>query len=148
MKTKILIIIILIAATVFATTTVQASLRQDFYLEKVCPSADNPNACDIVVADPPFEHMVEGQVIYFDRVYWDNPAGHTFEIAKVEVTTGNHDGMVIGQVRWLKDHGLFTFNQGSDSLDNLYATGRIDFLGLEPDGRYRFSLTGTYHIDP
>ena len=147
MKTKISIIIIIIAATLLATTTVQASPRQDFYLEKVCPSADNPNACDIVSANP-FAQLMEGQVIYFDRVYWDNPAGHSFEIARVEVTTGNNDGMVIGQVRWLKDHGLFTFNQGSGSLDNLYATGRIDFLGVEPDGRYRFSLTGTYHIDP
>ena len=147
MKTRISIIILVIAVTLMAATTVQASPRQDFYLEKVCPSLTNPNACDIVSADP-IAQLVGGQVIYFDRVYWDNPAGHSFEIARVEVITGNNDGMVIGQVRWIKDHGLFTFNQGSGLLDNLYATGRIDFLGVEPDGRWRFSMTGTYHIDP
>ena len=56
--------------------------------------------------------------------------------------------MAIGQVRWLKDHGLFNFTQGSGLLDNLHATGRIDFMGVDLDGRYRFSLSGTYHIDP
>lgn len=147
MKTRISIIILIITVTLMAATTVQASPRQDFYLEKVCPSLTNSNACDIVSADP-IAQLAGGQVIYFDRVYWDNPAGHSFEIARVEVTTGNNDGMVIGQVRWIKDHGLFTFNQGSGSLDNFYATGRIDFLGVEPDGRWRFSLSGTYHIDP
>lgn len=147
MKTRISIIILVIAVTLMAATTVQASPRQDFYLEKVCPSLTNQNACDIVSADP-IAQLVGGQVIYFDRVYWDNPAGYSFEIARVEVITGNNDGMVIGQVRWIKDHGLFTFNQGSGLLENLYATGRIDFLGVEPDGRWRFSLTGTYHIDP
>lgn len=148
MKTRISIIILIIAATLLATTTVQASPRQDFYFEKVCPSPDNPNACDIVDADSPFEQLMGGQVEYFDRVYWDNPAGFTFEIARVEVTTDESDGMVIGQIRWLKDHGLFTFTRGSGSLDNLYAAGRIDFLGVDPDGRWRFSLSGTYHIDP
>jgi hypothetical protein len=148
MKTRISIMILFIAVTLLATTTVLASPRQDFYFEKVCPSLDNPNACDIDYAGSPFDQLVGGQVVYFDRVYWDNPASFTFEIARVEVTPGDSNGMVIGQVRWLKDHGLFTFTQGSGSLDNLYATGRIDFLGVDPDGRWRFSLSGTYHIDP
>lgn len=148
MKTKIPIIILIVLAAFLVATTVQASPREDFYLEKVCPSLDNPNACDIVYVDSPFEQLLGGQVVYCDRVYWENPAGFTFEIAKVEVTTVDHDGMTIGQVRWLKDHGLFNFTQGSGLLDNFHATGRIDFMGVDPDGRYRFSLSGTYHIDP
>lgn len=148
MKIRISIIFLIIAVLLLGTTSVHASPGQDFYLEKVCPSLSNPNACDIVYANPPFEGLVGGLVIYDDLVYWDNPAGYTFEIAKVEVTTGNHDGMVAGQIRWIKDHGLFTFRQGSGSLDNLYATGRVDFIDVDPDGRWFFSLTGTYHIEP
>ena len=148
MKTRISIIFLIVAVLLLATTSVYASPGQDFYLEKVCPSLKNPNACDIVVADPPFEGLVGGLVVYDDLVYWANPAGYEFEIARVEVTTDAKDGMVTGQIRWIKDHGLFTFRQGSGSLDNLYATGRVDFLGVDPDGHYRFSLTGTYHIEP
>jgi len=148
MKTRISIIILIIAVVLLGTTSVYASPRQDFYLEKVCPSLSNPNACDIVAADPPFAGLVGGQVIYDDLVFWDNPAGFTFEIARVEVTTGDNAGMVTGQIRWIKDHGLFTFRQGSGSLDNLYATGRVDFIGFADDGRWLFSLTGRYHIEP
>jgi hypothetical protein len=139
----------LVVLVAFLTAmTVQASSREDFYLEKVCPSLDNPNACDIVYADSPFEQLLGGQIVYYDRVYWENPAGYTFEIARVELRTDENHGMAIGQVRWLKDHGLFNFTQGSGLLDNLHATGRIDFMGVDLDGRYRFSLSGTYHIDP
>jgi len=148
MKTRISIITLIIAAVLLGTTSVNASPGEDFHLVKVCPSETNLNACDIVAADPPFEGLVGGQVIYDDFVYWDNPAGYTFEIARVEVTTGDNAGMVTGQIRWIKDHGLFTFRQGSGSLDNLYATGRVDFIGFAQDGRWLFSLTGRYHIEP
>ncbi len=147
MKTRVSIILLIIAVLLLGTTSAQASPGQDFYLEKVCPSDTNPNACDIVAANPPFAGLVGGLVIYDDLVYWANPAGHEFEIARVEITTGADDGMVTGQIRWIKDHGLFTLRQGSGSLDNLYATGRVNWIG-EEGGHYRFSLTGTYHIEP
>lgn len=129
------------------TTLAQASSPEYFSLEKVCPSLDNPNACDIQSADP-ISQLAGGQIIYFDRVYWENPAGHLFEIARVEVTTGDGSGQATGQIRWIKDHGLFTIGQGSGSLAGLHATGRVEFVDIANDGRWLFSLTGTYHIDP
>lgn len=148
MKKALTISLIGLLLTVLATTMAQASPRQDFYLEKVCPSLDNPNACDIQAADAPFGHLAGGQIIYFDRVYWENPAGHTFEIARVELTTGDGCGVAIGQVRWIRDHGLFTFRQGSGCLDGFHANGRVEFVKIDTDGRWVFSMTGTYHIDP
>jgi hypothetical protein len=148
MKKVLSISLVGLLLALLASTIAQASPPENFYLTKICPSLDNPNACDIQYADSPFEHLVGGQIIYFDRVYWENPAGHEFEIARVEVTTGDDTGQAIGQIRWIKDYGLFTFGQGSGSLAGLHANGRVEFVEITDDGRYVFSLTGTYHIDP
>ena len=146
MKRVLTVSLVGLFLALLVTTLAQASPPEYFYLMKVCPSLDNPNACDIQSADP-FSQLVGGQIIYVDRVYWENPAAHLFEIARIEVTTGDASGQAIGQVRWIKDHGLFTIGQGSGSLAGLHANGRIEFLGLADD-RYAFSLTGTYHVDP
>lgn len=138
--------IVVLMIAMLAVPTAQASPREDFYLEKLCPNADNPNACDIVSADP-FSQLVGGQIIYTDRVLWENPAHHMFEIARIELTTGDGSGGASGQIRWLGDHGLFTIMQGTGSLAGLKANGRVDYAG-EVDGRWLYKLTGTYHMDP
>ena len=147
MKKLFVLGIIVLMIAMLAVSTVSASPRQDFYLEKICPSADNPNACDIVTADP-LTQLVGGQVIYTDRVYWENPAGHLFEIAKVVITTGDGSGSAMGQVRWLGDYGLITIMQGTGSLAGLQANAKVEFKEVAADGRYLFSLTGTYHVNP
>jgi len=147
MKKMFVLGIVVLMIAMLAVPTASASPRQDFYLEKLCPSADNPNACDIVTADP-FMQLVGGQIIYTDRVLWENPAGHMFEIAKVVITTGDNSGSAMGQVRWLGDYGLITIMQGTGSLAGLQANAKVEFKEIAPDGRYLFSLTGTYHVDP
>jgi len=129
------------------TFSVQAAPPSDFYFEKVCPSLSNPNACDIQNAFP-FTQLNGGQINYFDRVLWENPAGFVFEIAKIEVTTGDNTDMTTGQVRWIRDHGLYTLRPGTGSLVGLHASGRVEFVGMTEDGRYLYELTGTYHVDP
>ena len=148
MKTRITLTVLVIAAALLAVTAVQASPRQDFYMEKICPNADNPNACDIQDAAPPFAQLIGGQIIYTDRVYWENPAGHLFEIARVEITTGDDSGSALGQIRWIGDYGLFTIMQGTGSLAGLHANGKVEFKDVASDGRWVFTLIGTYHIDP
>lgn len=148
MKTRITLTALVIAAALLTAAAVQASPRQDFYLEKICPSGDNPNACDIQNAAPPFTQLNGGQIIYTDRVYWENPAGHLFEIARVEITTGDGSGSALGQIRWLGDYGLFTVMQGTGSLAGLHANGKVEFKEIAGDGRWVFTWIGTYHIDP
>jgi hypothetical protein len=148
MKTRILIIALVIVAALLAVTAVQASPRQDFYLEKICPRWDNPNACDIQNAAPPFTQLNGGQIIYTDRVYWENPAGHLFEIARVKITTGDGSGSALGQIRWVGDYGLFTIMQGTGSLAGLHANGTVEFKEVAGDGRWVFTWIGTYHVDP
>lgn len=130
-----------------STASVQASPRQAFYFEKVCPNLDNPLACDISGAIP-FAQLNGGQIIYNDRVYWENPAGFTFEIARIQLTTGNNSGTATGQVRWIKDHGLLTISQGAGSLAGLHVNARVEFKDVDLDGRWRFTVSGTYHVDP
>lgn len=136
---------------VLATTaSVQASPRDTFYLEKVCPSNIRPdlNACDIVTATP-FGQLVGGMIIYNDRVWMpENPGGFTFEIARIQLTTGNNSGTATGQVRWIKDHGLLTISQGTGSLAGLHVNARVEFKEVDLDGRWRFTVSGTYHVDP
>lgn len=117
-----------------------------FRLVKLCPTADDPAACDIVAAEP-FEQLVGGRISYEDRVYWENPAGFTFEIARVTLTTGDDSGIVMGQVRWLKDSGKFTLRQGTGSLAGLHARGTVDYTGDVGD-QAEFTLVGTYHVQP
>lgn len=130
-----------------STASAQASPRQAFYFEKVCPSLDNPLACDIS-GSVPFAQLNGGQIIYNDRVYWENPAGNLFEIARIQLTTGNDSGTAVGQVRWLKDYGLFTISQGTGSLAGLHVNARVEFKDYDADGRWRFTVSGTYHLDP
>ena len=148
MRTRITITVLVIAAALLATAPVQASPRQDLYLEKICPRPDNPNACDIQNAAAPFTQLNGGQIVYTDRVYWENPAGHLFEIARVVITTGDGSGSAMGQVRWVGDHGLFTVMQGTGSLAGLHANGKVEFKDVAGDGRWVFTWVGTYHIDP
>lgn len=136
---------------VLATTaSVQASPRQAFDLEKVCPSNIRPdlNACDIVTATP-FGQLVGGMIIYNDRVWMpENPGGFTFEIARIQLTTGNNSGTATGQVRWIKDHGLLTISQGTGSLAGLHVNAVVQYVDETMDGRWLYSVSGTYHIDP
>ena len=118
----------------------------DFRLVKLCPTADDPAACDIVVSEP-FEELVGGRISYQDRVLWVNPAGFTFEIARVTLTTGDDSGMVMGQFRWLKDSGKFTLRQGSGSLAGLHARGTVEYTG-DVGTQAEFTLVGTYHVQP
>ncbi len=147
MKKFFVITFVVLMVALLAVPTAQASPKQDFYLEASCPPS-NQNACDIVSASAPFTHLVGGQILYLNRVYKVNPADHITRIARVDVITGNDDGMAIGQVRWLTDHGRFTFGQGTGSLAGLHATGKIAITGFDPDGTVTFSLTGNYHVDP
>jgi len=141
------IMLALLFVLALVTFSVQAAPPNDFYLEKVCPSLSNPYACDIQNASP-FTQLDGGQINYFDRVLWTNPAGFVFEIAKIEITTGDDSGVTTGQVRWIRDHGLYTLRSGSGNLAGLHATGRVEFVGMTEDGRYLYALTGTYHVDP
>ena len=147
MKKFVVIGFVVLMVALLAVSTAQASPKQDFYLEASCPPS-NQNACNIVSASDPFAHLVGGQILYLNRVYKANPAGHLTRIARVEVITGNEDGMAIGQVRFLTDRGRFTFGQGTGSLAGLHATGKIAITGFYPDGTVTFSLTGSYHVDP
>lgn len=117
-----------------------------FQIVKLCPTADDPAACDIIASEP-FGQLVGGRISYEDRVLWENPAGFTFEIARVTLTTGNNTGKVMGQVRWLKDSGKFTLRQGSGSLAGLHAVGTVEYTGEDGD-RYLYTLTGRYHLAP
>ena len=149
MKTRITLIVLVIAAALLAVTAVQASPRQDFYLEKICPSLTNPTvACDIQNSAPPFTQLNGGQIIYTDRVNWENPAGHLFEIARVVITTGDGSGSALGQIRWIGDSGLFTIMQGTGSLAGLQANGKVEFKEVAGDERWVFTWIGTYHVDP
>jgi hypothetical protein len=147
MKRLIVVGIAVLMIAMLAIPTASASPRQGFYLEKLCPRVDNPNACDIVTSDP-FTQLVGGQIVYTDHVLWENPAGHFFEIARVLITTGDGSGSAEGQVRWLGDYGLITIMQGTGSLAGLQANARVEFKDVAADGRLLFSLTGTYHMDP
>lgn len=118
-----------------------------FQLVKLCPTADDPAACDIVDASEPFRQLIGGRISYEDRVYWENPAGFTFEIARVTLTTGDDSGMVMGQIRWLQDSGKFTLRQGAGSLTGLHASGTVEYTG-DRDGRAEFTVAGTYHLQP
>ena len=141
-------ILVLMIASMAIPTAVQASPRNDFFAEKICPSADNPNACDIQNAAPPFTQLNGGQIIYTDRVYWENPAAHLFEIAKVEIKTGDGSGSAMGQVRWIGDYGLLTIMQGTGSLAGLHANAKIEFKDVAGDGRWVFTWIGTFHVNP
>ncbi|MBI5031385.1 MAG: hypothetical protein HZB51_12720 [Chloroflexi bacterium] len=139
-----------LVAILATTASVQASPRDTFYMEKVCLSVIAPdlNACDIVTADS-FGQLVGGLIIYNDRVWIPaNPAGFTFEIARIQVTTGDNSGTATGQVRWLKDHGLFTISQGTGSLAGLHVNAVVQYVGETADGRWLYSVSGTYHVDP
>jgi len=148
MKKLFVIGIVVLMIAMLAVPTAQASPRQDFYAEKICPSADNPNACDIQNASPPFVQLNGGKIVYTDRVYWENPAGHLFEIAKVEITAGDGSGSATGQVRWIGDYGLLTIMQGRGSLAGMHANAKIEFKNIASDGRWEFTWVGTYHMDP
>jgi hypothetical protein len=148
MKKPFVIGIVVLMIAMLAVPTAQAAPRQDFYAEKICPSVDNPNACDIQSATPPFAQLNGGQIVYTDRVYWENPAGHLFEIAKVEITTGDGSGSAAGQVRWIGNYGLLTIMQGTGSLAGLHANAKIEFKDVAGDGRWVYTWVGTYHVDP
>lgn len=122
---------------------VAASPRQEFSLTKVC--SVSATTCDITFASAPFEQLEGGRITYFDRVFGENAAGWFFEIARVQVTTGDGSGSAWGQIRWIRDHALFTFGEGSGSLAGLHADGRIDLVDAD-NGVY--GLTGTYHLHP
>lgn len=148
MKKLLFVMMIVLMASMLAVSTAQASPREDFYMEKICPSPDNPNACDIQNAAAPFTRLNGGQILYTDRVYWENPAGHLFEIARIEIKAGNGSGTARGQIRWIGEYGLFTVMSGTGSLKGLHANGRIEFKDVAPDGRWIFTLRGTYHVEP
>jgi hypothetical protein len=140
---------IAVLLVVLATgASVQASPRQDFYLEKVCPALDPTLvACDIVTANP-FSQLVGGMIIYNDRVYMPaNPAGFTFEIARIQLTTGDNSGGATGQIRWIKDHGMLTISQGTGSLAGLHVNAVVQYIGDTADGRFLYSVSGTYHTE-
>jgi len=121
--------------------------RNTFEIVKLCPSAGDDASCDIV-ASTPFTELVGGRIIYDDRVYWENPAGWTFEIARVTLTTPGDAGTVVrGQVRWIRDSGLITLRQGSGTLAGLHGTGVVEYTG-DVGAQSKFTLTGTWHIDP
>jgi hypothetical protein len=122
--------------------------KDEFRIEKWCPTADDPAACYIVESEP-FTQLVGGRISYEDRVYWTNPAGFTFEIARVTLTTGpgKDPGQIMGQVRWLKDSGLITLRQGTGSLADVHATGTVEYIAQEGD-LSAFELVGTYHVHP
>ena len=148
MKKLLFVMMIVLMASMLAVSTAQASPREDFYMEKICPSPDNPNACDIQNAAAPFTRLNGGQILYTDRVYWENPAGHLFEIARIEIKAGDGSGTARGQIRWVGDYGLFTIMSGTGSLKGLRANGRVEFKDVAPDGRWMFTLSGTYHVEP
>ena len=126
---------------------VQASPGLSFWLEKTCPSTAEPtwNACDITETVEPFGLLQGGMIVYNDRFFGERPPG-VFEIAKVEVLTDNGVVAATGQVRWLKDAGLFTF-KGTETMPGFHANGRVEFVRMDGD-RFVYELIGTYHIDP
>ena len=85
-------------------------------------------------------------IVYHDRFFGETPAG-IFEIARDEVLTADRAVVASGQVRWLKDHGLYTL-KGTGTLDGLHATGRVEFVSGPDEGPWTYQLIGTYHIDP
>jgi hypothetical protein len=145
-----MVLIVLTILMVFLlATTAQASTRQPFHLAKVCPSPDNPMACDIFEAVP-FDVLIGGQIVYTDHAYFTNPTGRGLEIATIHLTTGSgkDQGEAVGHIRWLVDSGKFTIGNGSGSLAGLHADGTIEYMGTQADERPWFLLDGTYHVDP
>lgn len=53
MRKLFVIGVIVLMVSMLAVPTAHASPREGFYMEKVCPSLDNPNACDIHSAATP-----------------------------------------------------------------------------------------------
>jgi len=123
-----------------------ASPREDFSLVKTCMSLTpgmEANACDISGAIGEMAMFNGGWIVYQDRVYWEK-GDKVREIARVHLVTTSGDTLR-GQIRWLDDHGMFTFSKGTGTAAGLHANGVIEYVGAAADGRAVFSLTGTYH---
>ena len=117
-----------------------------FEIVKVCPTAGDPAACDIVSSTPFSKELVGGRISYDDRVYRETPTYR--EIARVTLTGPTGAVLVRGQIRFIGEAGKFTLRQGEGSLAGLLATGTIAYTGTTRDGRSAFTLTGQYHVDP
>jgi hypothetical protein len=150
MTKRVAILLVLVALLVSATAAVAyGSPREDFSLEKTCLSSTYPDpeavACDITDATGPWSMFNGGWILYEDRVYWEK-GDKVREIARVHLVTPAGDTLR-GQIRWLDDQGMFTFSKGTGQTAGYHANGQILFEEVASDGRYVFSLTGSYHIE-
>jgi hypothetical protein len=148
MKTRAVILLVLVSLLVSVAAVANASPRDDFSLEKTCMSLTpgmEENACDISEATGPMAMFNGGWIVYQDRVYWEK-GDKVREIARVHLVAPSGDTLR-GQIRWLDDGGMFTFSKGTGAAAGIHGNGLISYVGSETDGRALFSLTGTYHVE-
>ena len=121
--------------------------EQGFEIVKVCPTAGDPAACDIV-SSTPFHRLGGGP----DQLRRPGAAGDAVLPGDRPGDPDRADGRglvwVRGQIRFIGEAGKFTLRQGEGSLAGLHATGTIAYTGTTRDGRSAFTLTGQYHVDP
>lgn len=145
MKRFLMVSVLVFLVALSVTAVVMATPPEYFYLEKICDGSAGPDACRLQNLDPsdPFSLLEGGRIIYDDKAYFENPAGVVIESAEVYLETA--DGTIVagGHVRWVKDHGYFTFRHGSGPLTGLHARGVVNWV----EGA-TFTLTGTYHFEP
>jgi hypothetical protein len=142
-----LLVLVSLIVGVVATGAGATPPADDFYLEKACGSDtvwDLP-ACEITEAASAAEMFEGGWIVYEDRVFWEK-GDKVREIARVYLIAPSGDTLR-GQIRWLDDHGMFTFSKGEGEAAGIHATGMIYFLDVLADGRYLFALEGTSHIE-
>ena len=101
------------------------------------------NACDISGATGSMEIFNGGWIVYLDRVYWEK-GDKVREIARVHLVSPSGDTLR-GQIRWIDDHGMFTFSKGTGAAAGIHANGLIEYEREVEGPRWVYSLTGTYH---
>jgi hypothetical protein len=139
MKRLLLISVLVLLVALSVTAVALATPAEEFSLKKVCDLPPTVPACRLTEATGPFSVLNGGLIVYQDRAYFENTAG-VFEVARVVLTSEDGESTMIGQIRWVKDHGYFTLGQGTGDLNGLHATGDIQWLE-----DVTFSLSGAYH---
>lgn len=147
MTKRAVILLVLVSLLASVAAVANASPREGFSLEKTCLSSTYADpmaaACDISGATGDMDVFTGGWIVYQDRVYWEK-GEKVREIARVHLVTPAGDTLR-GQIRWLDDYGMFTFSKGTGDAAGLHANGLIHYIGESPDGRWVYSLQGTYH---
>lgn len=149
MTRRAVILLVLVSLLLGAAATgVSATPPADgFYLEKACVGAtyNGLPACTITDGEGPATMFVDGWIVYEDRVFWYPPEKRQIrEIARVYLVTQDEETTLRGQIRWLDDHGKFTFSKGTGEAAGVHANGTIHVLNWDEG---LFSLSGTYHVE-